>query len=239
MIQLQIDTKTMIAEIDHKIAGIKELTSPSVLQEIAKATFTITGNRFVKDLDNYARRNPKKMHHVYEWGNIGNPNSRLFVLERSSILNGNLSVNTNFLPSKLPVPISPALLTPGKTGKVVSKRNIFKNKAEVMEKGSKVSFVAKRILAFADSEGIAFIAKGKTININHPGGLQTKNSFATYMLDWYTKNGNIVMDASGFYEKIQIETENVLNTTGSGAIQVRKAVARAAEAAGQGKVEII
>lgn len=239
MIQLQIDTKAMIEELDNKISGIKELTSPSVLQEIAKATFTITGKRFVIDLDNYARRNPKKMHHIYEWGGVGKAESRLFVLERASILYGDLVVNTKFLPSKLPVPISPELLTPGPTGKVVSRRSIFSDKAAVMEKGAKVSFAAKRILAFADSQGIAFIAKGTTININHPGGLQTKNAFATYMLDWYTKNGNVVMDASGFYERIQLETENALNVTGAGATQVRQAVARAAEAAGQGKVEII
>lgn len=229
----------MIAELDNKIAGIKELTSPSVLTEIAKATFTITGNRFVTDLDNYARRNPKKMHHVYEWGGIGKPQSRLFVLERAAVLYGDLNVNTRFLPSKLPVPISPALLTPGPTGKVVSKRSIFADKATVMEKGTKVSFSAKKVLAFADGQGIAFIAKGTTININNPGGIQTKNAFATYMLDWYTKNGNVVMDGSGFYEKIQAETEAVLNANGTGATQVKQAVMRAAEAVSAGKVEII
>jgi hypothetical protein len=239
MIQLQIDTGAMIAELDNKIAGIKELTSPSVLTEIAKATFTITGNRFVTDLDNYARRNPKKMHHVYEWGGIGKPQSRLFVLERAAVLYGDLNVNTRFLPSKLPVPISPALLTPGPTGKVVSKRSIFADKATVMEKGTKVSFSAKKVLAFADGQGIAFIAKGTTININNPGGIQTKNAFATYMLDWYTKNGNVVMDGSGFYEKIQAETEAVLNANGTGATQVKQAVMRAAEAVSAGKVEII
>jgi len=239
MIQLQIDTKQMIQELDNKIAGIKELTSPTVLQEIAKATFTITGNRFVQDLDSYARRNPKKMHHIYEWGGVGKPQSRLFVLERTSILYGDLNITTRFLPSKLPVPISPALLTPGPTGKVVSRRSIFKDKAAVMEKGAKVSFAAKRILAFADGQGLAFIAKGTTININHPGGLQTQNAFATYMLDWYTKNGNVIMDSSGFYERVQAETEAALNKTGAGITQVRQAVMRAAEAAGQGKVEII
>ena len=229
----------MIAELDNKISGIKELTSPSVLTEIAKATFSITGNRFVTDLDNYARRNPKKMHHIYEWGGIGKPQSRLFVLERAAVLYGGLIINTKFLPSKLPVPINPALLNPGPTGKRVSKRSIFANKATVMEKGTKVSFSAKKVLAFADGQGIAFIAKGTTINILHPGGIQTKNAFATYMLDWYTKNGNVVMDGSGFYEKIQAETESVLNVNGAGAIQVRQAVTRAAEAVSAGKVEII
>jgi len=239
MIRLQIDTKAMIDELDNKISGIKELTSPSVLNEVAKATFTITGRRFVVDLDKYAKRNPKKMHHIYEWGGIGKPESRLFVLERSSILGGNLTINTKFLPSKMPVPINPALLIPGPTGKTVSRRSIFKDKAAVMEKGAKVSFAAKRILAFADGQGVAFIAKGTTININHPGGLQTKNAFATYLLDWYTNNGNVVMDSSGFYERIQTETERVLNVTGAGVTQVKQAVQRAAEAVSGGKVEIV
>lgn len=229
----------MIEELDNKISGMKELTSPTVLTEIAKATFAITGKRFVTDLDNYARRNPKKMHHIYEWGGIGKSTSRLFVLERAAILYGDLVINTKFLPSRLPVPINPALLTAGPTGKAVTKRSIFADKAAVMEKGAKVSFAAKRILAFADSQGIAFIAKGTTININHPGGLQTKDAFATYLLDWYTKNGNVVMDASGFYSSLQSATEEALNVTGAGVTQVRQAVQRVSEAASGGKVEIV
>ena len=97
MIKLNINTGQFIQELNSKIAGIEELTSPTVLQEISKAIFTITGERFMSSLDNYARRNPKKMHHIYEWGQVGNPSKRLFVLERTSILNGNLSVSTRFI----------------------------------------------------------------------------------------------------------------------------------------------
>lgn len=223
-VKLEVDTASLVKDLDSVLAGIKELTKPKVLNEISRAVFSITGKRFMIDIDNYARVNPKKMHHVYEWGNIGRSNSRLFELKRESMLNGTLIVASNFLPSKLPVPISPDLLMPGSTGKSVSRKNIFANKATVMESSTPVSFNAKRILAFMGNNGIAFIKPGTQINILHPGGIQTKNAFADYMLRWYTENGNAIMDSSGLYERIANDVSNVLSSSRNGIAQVQAAV---------------
>jgi len=237
-IKLEVNTKEVAAELADWMGGIQEIVNPSVLTEIAKATFAITSKRFMIDIDNYARRNPKKMHHIYEWGGIGKPQSRLFVLERTSMLYGDLTISTKFLSSKLPVPISPELLKPGPTGKVVSKKNIFKNKAEVMESGTPVSFSAKRVLAFMGNNGIAFISPGTQVNILHPGGIATKNSFASYMLEWYTKNASIIMDSSGFYESMANDVAIALNeSNGKGSISaVRSAVANLANKIDTGAV---
>ncbi len=202
MIQLEIDTSQLTENLNNLAAGLEEIISPQSLDAISEATFSITGQRFMVAVDNYARMNPKKMHHVYEWGKIGNKTARLFILERSVIINGNLIINAKFLPSKMPVPISKQLLIPGSSGKVVSKKSIFANKAEVMEAGTPISFNAKRVLAMAGNNGIAFIAPGTQINIMHPGGIQTKHSFASYMLEWYSKNAGAIMDASGIYENL-------------------------------------
>jgi len=228
MIQLQIDTKQLMEEVQNKLAGVKALTSPSVLEELGKATFAITGERFMKAADNYARRNPKKMHHVYEWGSIGNSTKRLFVLERSSVIGGDLIISSRFLPSKMPVPINPELLSPGRTGKIVSRRSIFKDKASVMESGNMVSFTARRVLAFMGGNGMVFIRPGTTINIAHPGGIQTKGSFESFMYDWYVRNGNTIMDSSGVYEKIANDVSLVLSTNGQKVSQVKTAVAKIA-----------
>lgn len=238
MIQLQIDASSLISEIDKKIFAIESLVSDSILQEIAKATFSITGQRFMIAADNYARANPKKMHHVYEWGGVGQLTARLFVLERSAILSNGLNISAKFLPSRLPVPIAPILRTPGSTAKSVSRKNVFKNKAEVMEAGERVSFRAQRVLAFAANNGIAFVAPGTQINILHPGGIQTKNAFANFMLGWYTEYANSIMDGSGIYESIASEVALALNKNNAGISQVKQAVAKVADLASGGRLEI-
>ena len=101
MITLNINSKNLIEKIQQVITGAEELAKPSVVQEISKAVFTVTGERFVQAVDRFAVQNPKKMHHVYEWGGLGKPNARLFVIERTNILGGVLDINTNFLNSKL------------------------------------------------------------------------------------------------------------------------------------------
>ena len=168
------------------------------------------------------------MHHVYEWGRIGDSEARLFVLERSQILYGDLIVSAKFLPSIMPVPINPALLQAGRTGKVVSRTSVFKNKAEVMEAGTPVSFQAKRVLAFMGNNGIAFVAPGTQINILHPGGIQTRNAFASFMLEWYMNNGNTVMDSSGFYDRLVNDVSEVLSLNKPTITAVRQAVTKIA-----------
>ena len=224
MISLEVNTKQIVSELNGFVANIKQLTNPSVINELSKGIFSITGKRFVIAVDSYARSNPKKMHHVYEWGQIGQPEGRLFVIERSSIIDGSLIIGSKFLKSSLPVPINPLLLTPGNTGKTVTSRSIFSNKASVMEDGKSVSFVAKKILSFVGSEGLVFVSPNTQINILNPGGRGVKGAFAEFMLAWYTENGNTIMDNSGFYEKISNDVSIALNQKDANINTVKKAV---------------
>lgn len=225
MIKLTINKDVFISEIQQRIDAAKELVAPTVLQEIAKASFTILGERFVTAVDREAVRNPKKLHHVYEWGKLGSPSGRLFVIRRSGILGGTLVMSTSFTASRAPVPIPPELQNPGATGKSVTARSIFKNKAEVMEAGNPVSFEAKRIITFLGTEGQVFVKPGTRITIMNPGGMQTKNAFRDFMVSWYTEHSAIIMDASGYYEKVASEAAAVI-TAGGGISAVRQAVAR-------------
>jgi len=237
-VKLEIDGAQIGSELSAWMGGIEELTKSSVLTQLVRPVFTITGKRFVIDVDNYSRMNPKKMHHVYEWGKIGQSDGRLFVIERGQILSGNLVINTKFLPSKMPVPINPELLQPGKTGKSVSKQSIFANKAEVMESGRSVSFSAQKVLAFMGSNGIVFIKPGTQVNILHPGGIQTNNSFGSYMLEWYTSNANAVMDSSGFYDQMAIDVAAAMESSnGRASISaVRSAMSKLADRVDAGEM---
>ena len=229
ILNLEIDTKQLTTNLNELVAGLETLVSPQALDAISRATFSIKGQRFVVAADAYARANPKKMHHVYEWGKVGDKTARLFVLERSVIIDGRLVIGTKFLKSRVPVPINPQLLKAGITGKVVSRKSIFANKAEVMEAGTPVSFTAKRVLSIVGNNGLAFIAPGTTVHILHPGGLQTRQAFASYMVEWYTKKAGAVMDASGFYQKISTSVAKALTLKNTGPSQVLAAVIMVAD----------
>jgi len=241
MIKLTINPKdltNLMKEINLKVSGIEELTKPTVLQEIAKAAFTITGKRFISAVDNYSVLNPKRMHHVYEWGQIGKPNARLFVIERSRILGGNLAVSASFLPSRTSVPVPSSLQNPGRTGKSVSSRSVFRNKATVMEEGRSVTFHARKVLAFMGVDGPTFIAPGTVVHILHPGGINARNSFGNFMQEWYFKNADAIMQSSGLYEKIALDVSLALNKQKASISQVRSVVAAITDLASEGKVII-
>jgi hypothetical protein len=241
MIQLTINPKqieNLFAEIDLKLVGIKSLISPTVTEEIAKAAFTVTGKRFVRAVDSFATSNPKRMHHVYEWKMVGRPSARLFVLERESILNGTLAINVGFLQSKVPVPIPSELLSPGNTGKSVTSRTIFRDKASVMEAGKPVSFTAKKIITFLGTNGQTFVQPGTVINILNPGGVQVKDSFQKFMLDWYQNNSESIMQSSGMYETMVNNVAIELNKNKAGAKEVRAAVKNVASMYSEDKVVI-
>lgn len=212
--------------------AVKQLVSPSVLQEIAKAAFTITGEKFVQSLDREAVNNPKKYHHIYEWGRLGSPDGRLFVLERESILSGILEINTSFLQSSVPVP------TKAGFDKSISSNDIFRYKASVMEKGAPISYVTSRIQTFLGYDGQAFIAPGTKITILNPGGVATKNAFSDFMVNWYLEHTNSIMDSSGLYEKIALGTAAVLSLDKTGVSEVRRAVASVVDSMG-GNLEVI
>ena len=224
MISLEVDAAQVASEMNSFLLNIKQMVNPSVIEEIAKGIFTITGESFVSSADRYARANPKKMHHVYEWGKLGDPEGRLFTLKRSSVLNGTLVIGVNFLPSRLPVPVAPELLNPGPTGKVVTSRSIFADKARVMEEGNPVTFTAKKILSFVGSNGLVFIRPGTQINILSPGGRQAKGSFSEFLLTWYTENSYAVIENSGFYEKISNDVSIALGSKNANIRTVKTAV---------------
>lgn len=241
MIKLSIDQtslKNLNNEISMKVEAINQLTKNSVLDDIARAAFVILSERFIKATDSYSAAFPKRMHHVYEWKQVGNPKARLFVLERLAVLNGNLTISSKFLLSKTPVPVPAELTIPGKRGKYVSTRSIFAQKAEVMESGVAVSFQAKRTLAFLGTQGIQFIRAGKIVNIANPGGASVKNSFTSYMTDWFIKNAQPIMDSSGLYEKIVQEASLLLTKNGTGTKDIQYMVKQVVDSIGANMTEI-
>ena len=220
----QADIDNINKQLSLKSTGIAELITPKIVDEISKAAFIILGKRFMSAVDTYSAINHKKMHHIYEWNQVGRPNARLFILERNTLFGGNSYFSTKFLQSKTPVPVASELLIPNKKGKYVSTKHIFRDKAQVMEEGKAVTFQAKKTLAFLGKQGINFIQKGSVVNIPNPGGVGVKNSLQDFMSLWYTKNAQVIMDSSGLYEKIVQETALCLSVNNSGPVDVLRTV---------------
>lgn len=170
-------------------------------------------NRLDKNLGAYldakARIDRARLHHVYDWGSVGDPSARLFRIHRRVSPNG-FRVAYNFVQSRRVAPIAPILKVPGPTGKVVTKTTIFKNKARVMEEGTPVivrrktarylAIPATAVGGYSNSRGIIF-SKGP-VTVRYPGGIATKAGFAR-TINGYFQSGLAMRElkASGVLDK--------------------------------------
>ena len=197
MIQVSInqsDIDNIVQKIGNKAKQAEATVSPMALTEIGKAVFTITSKSFIRDLSLTAKTDPKRYHHLYEWNEIGNPSSKLFLIKRTNVQYGKIKIQFVPIKSNKPVPISSKLLEPGSTGRSVNSNHIFRNKMEIMESDKPIHIVTKNTIVFLNKEnGLVFVPKNKIINILHPGGQATTNSLKKFSEIWYaTKLENVI-----------------------------------------------
>jgi hypothetical protein len=122
---------------------------PSFLNQLG-VTMTETLRNYI---DANARVNPQVLHHVYEWGQTGSPDSRLFEIMYAST-GGGLTFSSTFSQS-----------TSVKRGSTTP----FYDKARVMEYGIPVTIVPKKkVLVFEENGQTIFTSK--PITIDNPGG---------------------------------------------------------------------
>lgn len=124
---------------------------------------------FYDYLDNLARTHPGMLHHVYEWGQVGDPAGRLYDLGLS-VNNTSAVISSKFLDSQAPSPTSD---TP------------FFDKASIMEDGQSVVInqVEAKVLFF-EIDGEEFFRSGPIV-IANPGGEETRGSFLKAFNDFY------------------------------------------------------
>jgi hypothetical protein len=112
-------------------------------------------------VDAKARMNPAALHHVYEWGQVGNSGGRLFTLTPKSSKRV-IHFTGKFLPSSS-IP---------EGGSVP-----FRDKANIMENGIGVTIEPTNgVLAFDDNGETVFTATA--VYVAHPGGDAVAGSFA-------------------------------------------------------------
>jgi len=228
MIQLMVPKSNFEAVsvlINSKVKQMEIVISPISLTEISKAIFTITTKKFLKDLSIAALTDPKKYHHLYEWGDVGKENRKLFLLKRSSVKYGNLTIDIIPLKSTKPVPINSVLASPGTTGKKVTTKSIFKNKMEIMEENKPIHMITKKTIVFTpDGKDLVFVPAGKVIDIMNPGGSKTTHALRDFSKIWYDTKAPIVINNSRLIQQIGNEVAKTINRQGSSPEMVYKTI---------------
>jgi hypothetical protein len=158
------------------------------------ASLSIEG--FYDYLDNIARVNPGLLHHVYEWGEIGNPSARLFELKKK-LAQSSAEVSSSFLQS---TSISENSNTP------------FFNKAEVMEDG--ITVVVNEVSAkalFFQIDGQEFFRTGPII-IENPGGEGVRGQFLENFERFYNDYlDSVYLESVKFYDHFRKANPYVQN----------------------------
>lgn len=144
-------------------------------QEFNKRLGEFTVEALYKYIDSRAKANPQRLHHVYEWGQTGNPSARLFNFTYRPY-KSSIRFTGNFLPS--------SSINEGST-------EPFVNKAKVMEDQIQL------VITPRDSAYLAFEVDGEmvfttnTIYIDHPGGDEVSGSFGNAVEDFFNNYFNL------------------------------------------------
>lgn len=231
----------VLKELESKLVGIKSITTPYNREQMAKAVFTLAGKEFLMRI-NTAAAGSDSLKHMYEWNNAGNKYKRLFRLIRTSVRGGNLVISTKYLPSTSPVPIAEQLTTPGKSGRIVTSRHIFKNKAQVMENGTPVRITAKSAQALViptDTDPV-FIRRPRSVYITNPGGPNAKNGYTKFFLGYFGNSANLkaVVDKSGMIPRMERAIARELRNRGPQTARISTVIKNITTSYSQGAVQI-
>jgi hypothetical protein len=160
--------------------------NPINKEKINRGAAFILKNYFSEYLDARARQNPSAYHHVYEFDQVGNKESRLFKAKVTSTPNGAI-ITFNFTEAK----------------NVNRQGHPFPLKAEVMEKGDPLIIKAKRgkYLKFTLEDG-TFITTTESF-VRDPGGREVQGSFETTFNNFMSNQGIQTLQKFGFFKMIE------------------------------------
>jgi len=194
MIQLRVDLKEFnktfknVVEYSHGFLQGAEISKVRFNQQLGEYALESL-NKFI---DSKARMSPESLHHVYEWGRVGDPSSRLFDIKVEAT-SANIKFSGNFLRSNS---VSDNATEP------------FSDKASIME--NKISILVEprssEALAFEDEGESVFVVD--SIVISNPGGDSVAGSFGRTIGDFFDFYfTNTVLEQSGILKNLSKPTE--------------------------------
>lgn len=194
MISVQFKTKNINRMLNNLVKYSEGfITETKAKQEyINKKVANTSVNAFYQYLDGVARMHPGMLHHIYEWGQVGNPTARLVDLDILSSGRGS-TIIADFLQSESTAPGS---------------NEPFYDKARIMEEGIPVTIKEKEAQAlFFEIDGVEYFRMGP-ITIMNPGGAEARGSFVRVFEDFYNNYfTQVYLKAIRFYDHFRSPKE--------------------------------
>lgn len=194
MIKVKFDTKELTTTL-HNVVSYSQGFTRGV--KSAQPNFNRELSMFIEEalnkyIDVKARANPESLHHIYEWGMVGNPSGRLFEFTTTHS-NNFISFVATLLPS------------------VVSSENSsepFRDKAIIMEKQITITIDPKdgEFLSFEDEGQTIFTSD--TVVIDTPGGSAAGGSFERVVKEFFNNYLTVgLLKGSGIFDKLKYAKE--------------------------------
>lgn len=167
-----------------------EIKTARHIGPVLKYTHVIMSQAFTDYMAAVAPAQQSRFHHVYEWGQVGDPTAKLW--DDKLIGNGaNRTATFQWRASKQTVPVRPDFKEVG-----VKQIHVFVWKAPVMEYGKNIVIEPKRGKFLAYFTGPTSPA-GKyerqvtqnPIHVTNPGGQMVKGSFTKEYVSWWGGTG--------------------------------------------------
>lgn len=189
MINIDADFGPMTEALDITEAIARVTASNRVMSKMAIAAAISTGSGFNMWADQEAREYPRGLHHVYEWGQTGQPSGRLWNLIMAGRGNSRI-LNYIFIPSRTFVPAGEKYT--GIKGDTRKRQHIFRWKAAVMESGGTVTVNRRgaKFLAFPSGSGMMF----RTGPWEVDPGEHTRGNFTDLWLTYFAMPAQVVLN---------------------------------------------
>lgn len=230
MIRVDVNLNNFKRQMNSLTKSLEDLPSKKNMNNVTRAAGSIAAKSFVKDLNSAAKANKKTYHHIYEWNRVGVNDARLFTVLKSGADSNSIALSIKFTKSKTKVPIAPRLKRPGPSGKVVTRTKVFKDKAEVMEKNSPVSFIAKRNVAYTTTgRDIVFKKRGSMVSIKRPGGDATTGAVEKFTRKWEKSMLRPAIINSGIFDKLSKDIAKTMNKNSFSSSEITKCITSVCE----------
>ena len=184
-----------------------EIKTARHIGPVLKYTHSLMSQEFTEYMSVIAAAQPSRFHHVYEWGQVGDPGARLW--DDQLVGGGNNRVATfRWKASKQVVPVRADFRAKG-----VKKIHVFVWKAPVMEFATQLTISPKRgrHLAFftgptSPTNKYPMKVTQGSIQVSQPGGPYVKGAFTREFAGWWGGAGA----QSVFESKVRQVLENDL-----------------------------
>ena len=194
MITAKIDAKKLNKMLNNLVQYSDGFITETKAQQgyVNRKVANTSVNAFYQYLDGVARMHPGMLHHIYEWGQVGNPTARLVDLGITSSGRGSI-ITAEFLESQAV-----------KEGS----NEPFYDKAQVMEEGIPVVIKEKEAKAlFFEIDGLEYFRMGP-ITVLNPGGAETRGSFVEVFKEFYNNYlTQVYLKAIKFYKHFESPKE--------------------------------